>query len=220
MSRVLVIHHDDSVRSKLEGMIRGKHHTVAGTRDLVLGVKEIARQRPDVVVVGQDLKKEEGTRLLKHLKRNEVKLPVVLIAMRGTSSHQAIAMKLGAKGFVQYPVDESRLEAAISGAIEAHRAAMAGPPPITEEELRGNLSMLERQLNSRMKCFAGRNQVYIQSMITGGAATRPRICLKCSLRPEYGLNKDVYYEYIRDVCCGDPMQCEAVRKFQAERESA
>ncbi|HOB76292.1 MAG TPA: response regulator [Phycisphaerae bacterium] len=220
MSKVLVIHHDDSVRSKLEGMIRGQHHTVMGFRDLLAGVKEIARQRPDIVVVGQDLKKEEGTRLLKYLKQNEVKLPVVLIAMRGTSGHQAIAMKLGARGFVAYPVDEARLEAAISEALKAHQAAMAGPPPVTEEELRGNLSMMERQLNARMKCFAGRNQVYIQSMITGGAATRPRICLKCSLRPEYGLSKDVYYEFIRDVCCGDPMQCEAVRKFQAERESA
>lgn len=201
-------------------MIRAGGHTVLSIRDLVAGVKAIARERPDVVVVGQDLKKEEGTRLLKYLKDNEVKLPVVLIAMRGTRAHEPLAMKLGARGFIGAPLDEARMEAAISEALSAHQSAMAGPPPITDEEMRGNLTMMERQLNSRMKCFAGRNQVYIQSTILGGSTTRPRICLRCSLRAEYGLNKEVYYEFIRDVCCSDPMKCEAARKFQAERESA
>jgi FixJ family two-component response regulator len=219
VSKVLLIHHDDPVRTKLEGLLRLRHQVTA-SKELVAGAKEIHKNRPDVIVVGQDLKKEEGTRLLKYLKENELKIPVVLIAMRGTSPHQPIAMKLGAKAFIEFPVDDVRLEAAVSGAQTAHRSAQAGPPPVTDEENRGNLSMLEKQLNTKMKCFAGRNQVYIQSMILGGATSRPRICLKCSLRAEYGLNKDVYYEFIRDVCCKDPTGCEAVRKFQAERESA
>lgn len=219
MSRILVIHHDEPVRSKIVSMLRLRHQ-VTGTGDLVAGAKEINRTRPDVVVVGQDLKKEEGTRLLKYLKQNEVKMPVVVVAMRGTTSHQPIAMKLGAKAFIEFPMDDAHLEAAVSDAQTAHRTAQAGPPPVTEDELRGNLSMMERQLNSRMKCFAGRNQVYIQSKILGGATSKPRICLKCSLRAEYGLPKDIYYEYIRDVCCKDPTACEAMQKFQAERESA
>jgi FixJ family two-component response regulator len=219
VSKILVIHHDDAVRTKLEGMLSVRHQ-VTGTGDLVAGAKEIHRSRPDVVVAGQDLKKEEATRLLKYLKQNELKIPVVVIAMRGTSPHQPIAMKLGAKAFIEYPMDAAHLEAAVSGAQIAHRAAQAGPPPVTEEESRGNLSMTEKQLNPRMKCFAGRNQVYIQSKILGGATSKPRICLKCSLRAEYGLGKDVYYEFIRDVCCKDPSGCEAVQKFQAERESA
>lgn len=220
MSRVLVIHHDNKVRAKLETMLRGRQHMVSGNQDLVAGVKDIVRNKPEVVVVGQDTKKEEGTRLLKYLKTNEVKIPVVVVAMRGTGSHQPIAMKLGAKAFLEFPVDEARLNEAVSAALKAHEAAMSGPPPISEEEMRSNLSMLEKQLNSRMKCFAGRNQVYIQSMILGGATSRPRICLKCSLRAEYGMSREVYYEFIRDVCCGETTRCEAVRKFKAERESA
>jgi DNA-binding NtrC family response regulator len=219
VSKVLVIHHDDAVRMKLESLAKSKHEVTA-IKDLILGVKQIARNRPDVIVVGQDLQKEEGTRLLKYFRENEIKLPVVLVAMKGTRAHQPIALKLGAKAFIDYPVDANRLEAAIVAAEKAHQAAVAAPPPVTEDEMRGNLTMLEKQLNSRMKCFAGRNQVYIQSKILGGTTSRPRVCLKCSLRAEYGLGKDVYYEFIRDVCCTDPNQCEAMRKFQAERESA
>lgn len=219
MARVLVIHYDQAIRTNLENLIRVRHE-IEGAKDLMAGIKQMARRRPDLVVVGEDAKKEEGIRLLKYLRDNEIHVPVVVVASRGVGTHQPIAMKLGARAFIEFPVDADRLESAIKAALSAHAARMAGPPPIHPDELNGNLSALEKQLNARMKCFAGRNQVFLQSIVLGGSTTKPRICLKCGLRREYGMNKDVYYEWIRDVCCGDPMQCEAVRKFQAERESA
>lgn len=89
-------------------------------------------------------------------------------------------------------------------------------PPLTAEELEANLSELERDLNANMKCHAGRNQVYLRSLLTGRSTTRPRIALKCPLRRDIGLPPEVFYEHIRDVCCQDPKQCEAYRQF-AER---
>lgn len=88
-------------------------------------------------------------------------------------------------------------------------------PPLTPEELTGSLSNLERKLNKEMKCTAGRNQVFIRSLLTGTGTTRPRIALKCPLRRDIGLPADVFYEHIRDICCGDPDQCEAWRNFKA-----
>jgi hypothetical protein len=32
--------------------------------------------------------------------------------------------------------------------------------------------------------------------------------------------REVYYEYIRDVCCSDPDRCEAARRFRDTREIA
>lgn len=87
-------------------------------------------------------------------------------------------------------------------------------PPITPEELTSNLSDLERKLNRQMKCTAGRNQVYIRSLLTGRSTTRPRIALKCPLRRDIKLPPEVFYEHIRDVCCTDPNQCEAWRAFK------
>lgn len=87
-------------------------------------------------------------------------------------------------------------------------------PPITPEELTSNLSDLERQLNRAMRCTAGRNQVYIRALLTGHATTRPRIALKCPLRRANNETPEVFYEYIRDVCCCDPGQCEAYRALQ------
>ena len=87
-------------------------------------------------------------------------------------------------------------------------------PPLTPEELTGNLSELQKELNREMDCPAGRNQVYVRSLLTGTSTTRPRIALKCALRRDIRQKPDVFYEHIRDVCCGDHEQCEAWRAMQ------
>jgi len=219
VTRVLVVHYDKSIRSRLE-MLAGLRYEVDTAKHLVAGIRQMARDKPDVIVVGHDANKEEGVRLLRYMRDNTLRIPVVVVVSPGAGASQPLLMKLGAKGIVEYPVDQERLHRAIAAALETHRVVTSAPPPITEEERKSNLSVLETRLNRAMKCFAGKNLVYIQSKILGGGTTKPRICLKCPLRAEYGLNREVYYEFIRDVCCSDPARCEAVQQFEAARESA
>jgi hypothetical protein len=101
-----------------------------------------------------------------------------------------------------------------TGARSARRETPDGGPPLTREERRANLTELEKALNDKMKCHAGRNQVFVRSVLTGGGPTTPRITLKCPLRKDIGLNQHVFYEHIRDVCCSDPEQCPAYRDFR------
>ncbi len=86
-------------------------------------------------------------------------------------------------------------------------------PPLTPEELTTNLSLLERKLNREMKCTAGKNQVYIRSLLTGNTTTTPRVAMKCHLRRDIGEPAEVFYEHMRDVCCRDPNQCPAWQAF-------
>lgn len=87
-------------------------------------------------------------------------------------------------------------------------------PPLSAEESGANLTVLERDLNARMVCPAGKNQVFIRSLVVVGGTTPPRIALKCHLRRDIGLSAEVYYEHIRDVCCRDPGQCQAYNEFK------
>ena len=96
----------------------------------------------------------------------------------------------------------------------ASRVEQEFGPPITPEEEGVNLSDLERKLNGEMKCQAGKNQVFIRSLLTGTGTTQPRIMLKCYLRKDIGLKPEVFYEHIRAVCCADPERCEAYRHFR------
>ena len=97
------------------------------------------------------------------------------------------------------------------------RRASTDAPALRPEELRGNLSQLQTELNGSMKCPAGRNQVYVRSLVTIQGTTPPRIALKCGLRRDIGESADVFLDEIRSKCCGDPEQCAAHRAFQNRR---
>jgi hypothetical protein len=102
-----------------------------------------------------------------------------------------------------------------AGVRKPRRSTLASfGPPISAEEARANLSDLERKLNEQMICHAGKNQVFIRSLLTGSGTTQPRITLKCPLRRDIGETPDVFYEHIRDVCCCDPEKCKAYRAFK------
>ena len=146
--------------------------------------------------------------------------PVIVLLGRAGAVYKPALQELGAAAVLDYPLDRTRLKSQIAAALESAQQAAAGPPPVTEEELRSNLSLLETSLNRNMRCVAGRSQVFIQSLLAGVMPTRPRICLRCPLRAEYGMPREVYYEYIRDVCCKEPDRCEAFRRFRETRETA
>lgn len=218
MSHILVVHHDKPTCEFIK--VLAGDHDVQVAEDVKVAVRLILANPPDCILIGQESQHQMATQLLGWLQRNVLKIPTIaIIARGGTASHPAL-LKLGVAGLLEMPINRQRLNDQIAAALAKAKQAAAGPPPITDEELDGNLSLLESALNRRMKCSAGQNQVFIQATLLGGATTRPRICLKCGVRAEFGLHREVYYCFIRDICCVDPDKCEAWRKFLATRDIA
>lgn len=219
MARILLIHSDEQVRGYLLSLAAHRHH-IEIAKNLLAGIKQLAKSKPEVILIGHRANRQDALRLLNYMRENVLKTPVIVLVDRGEGAAQSSLTKSGARALLEFPVDLARLESAIEAAVSSHKAVHGAPPPVTREESDTNLSLLEGQLNRKMKCFAGKNQVFLQSMVLGGGTSRPRIALKCRLRAQYGLNRDVYYEFIRDTCCCDPSRCEAFRRFNAERETA
>ncbi len=217
MARVLIVHRDPDARKGMETILRDQH-TVTTARDYLSGVKSIRTQRPAVIVAGMEHRDGDAMLLLRFLKDNGIRIPLLAVAGRGAGLYQHVAMRAGAKDFLEYPVDEARLRAGVATALAQPVNEGFVIPPLTDEEADANLTELEKRLNRDMKCFAGRNLVYLQSRIGVGTQVRPRICLKCPLRREFGLPYEMYYEHIRDVCCTDPKKCEAVQLFEARQD--
>ncbi len=219
MAKLLVVHPDRTTRRVLEAYA-ALHHHVHAVDDIVQAEKALAKHPPDLVVVGLEAKKREALELLRFIKRMGLTIPSVVLAGPGTGLHQPLAMRLGAVAFLEDPIERDAFNQAISKALQSSQEARGEPPPITEQEQAANLTELERRLNRHMQCFAGKNQVYLQSLIVGNMrTTKPRVALKCPLRKQYGMSPNVYYEYIRDVCCGNPAVCPAYQEFRA-RNSA
>ena len=180
-SRVVVIHRDKRIRKGLEAMC-SVHHEPIAAGDVKAGLKMILKVAPALAVVGLDAHKKEALQLLRYMKSYGSVVPVIVVAGQGAGALQMQAMKAGAKGFLEYPVDQSRFDREISRVLQTKLDVTATLPPISDEEKNANLSDLERTLNRKMKCHAGRNKVHLQSLIIGLTKTRPRISLKCSLR--------------------------------------
>ncbi len=214
-SKIVLIHSDKRVRKGLEAMC-SVHRKPIAVADVKSGLKMILKISPALVVVGLDSHKKEALQLLRYMKSYGSVVPVIVVAGPWAGSLQMQAMKAGAKGFLEYPVDQARFDREITRALQTRLDLTATLPPITDEERDANLSDLERTLNRKMKCRAGRNQVHLQSLIIGLTKTRPRISLQCALRAEFNMRTNVYYEYIRDVCCNDPGACTAVQQFEAK----
>ncbi len=217
MPKVVLIHHDKATLALLEALFKSRFD-VQVARDVATGSSILAKSKPDLVLVGHQARSSEAVSLVTWMRDNRVKVPVVVALGANADPIQPRLLKLGVRGFVEHPPDRRRVQQAIDKAVKFHKATQAPAPPVTAEEARANLSVLENQLNRAMKCFAGTNKVFILSQI--GSMAKPRICLKCPLRPEFGLPANVYYQFIRDVCCGQPDKCEAYSAFQLTRESA
>ncbi len=217
-SKVLIVHSDRGVRKALEAMCSLHHQSVAAA-DVKTGLKIVLKTTPALVIVGLDAKRKDALLLMRYMKDYGSTIPVIVVAGRGAGPMQMQAMKAGAKGFVEYPVSQAGLDQAISSALQANVDATDAIPLITDEERNANLSELEQTLNRKMQCASGRNQVHLQALIIGLRKTKPRISLKCPLRAEYKMPTNVYYEYIRDVCCSDPSACPAVQRFQAKNSA-
>ena len=217
-SKVVVIHRDKGVRHGLEAMC-SVHHDPIAVADVKSGLKMILKVAPALAVVGLDARKKEALQLLRYMKSYGSVVPVIVVAGQGAGALQMQTMKAGAKGFLEYPIDQSRFDREIARVLQTKLDVTDTIPPITDEEQDANLSDMERTLNRKMKCHAGRNQVHLQSLIIGLTKTKPRISLKCSLRADFNMQPNVYYEYIRDVCCNDPSACPAVQQFEAKNSA-
>lgn len=217
-SKIVLIHSDKRVRRGLEAMC-SLHHKPIAVGDVKTGLKMILKVSPALAVVGLDSHKKEALQLLRHMKSYGSAVPVIVVAGSGAGALQMQAMKAGAKGFLEYPVDQARFDREITRVLQTRLDLTATLPPITDEEKGANLSDLERTLNRKMKCHAGRNQVHLQSLIIGLTKIRPRISLQCAMRALFNMQANVYYEYIRDVCCNDPGACTAVQQFEAKNSA-
>jgi len=218
VARILLIHRDTATLRRLASYLESDHEFLAAD-NLKAGVKFLAKVQPTVIVVGHDTSHQDAIKLLTYMRDHRLKAAVVVVAAPGSAAHEPMLTKLGTQVLVPATVDASQFDEAIHTAIDRFAETQSGPPAITDEELNDNLSMLETRLYKEMKCFAGMNLVFIHTQV-GHRAGKPRIMLRCPLRAEYGLKRDVYYEFIRDVCCGLPGRCEAHRRFKAERETA
>ena len=188
---------------------------VSTARDAVRTLGQ-RRKCPGLIVAVLEVKTKAAIKVLRRLNALHMSIPIVLIVARGAEALVPLARELGVCFFVHRPLHAEDLDHVVHQALNNGKQTQAGSPPLTVEERGRNLTLLADQLNSEIKCSAGKQQVFLHSFIEEvGRTTTPRVTLRCPLREGLGLQPYVYYEHIRDVCCAAPERCEALQAYTA-----
>jgi DNA-binding NtrC family response regulator len=111
---ILVIDDEPALREVLSLRIADWGHDVRAVGDAAEAEREIDRQRPDLVLCDLVLPGSSGMELLKRIKRQDERLPVVMITAHGNVDGAVEAMKAGATDFLTKPLDYPSLFALLA----------------------------------------------------------------------------------------------------------
>src|SRR3954471_15282601 len=108
---VLVVDDEPALREVLSLRIEDWGHEVRAVGDAVECERELDRRRPDIVLCDVVLPGASGLELLKRVKRQDDRLPMVMMTAHGNIDAAVEAMKSGAADFLTKPLDYAMLYA-------------------------------------------------------------------------------------------------------------
>ncbi|MFO1428144.1 MAG: response regulator transcription factor [Steroidobacteraceae bacterium] len=132
--RVLIVDDDRELAGMLgeflehEGFQATLVHDPAGVAALALGANP-----PDLVVLDVMLPGRSGFELLRELRRERPKLPILMLTARGDAIDRILGLELGADDYLPKPFDPRELAARMRAVLRRSQAlAAAGEPGATD----------------------------------------------------------------------------------------
>ncbi|HVK73379.1 MAG TPA: response regulator [Kofleriaceae bacterium] len=119
---VLIIEDDPHVRRFLRAALSGHGHTVSEATTVAEGLAELARDRPQVVLLDLGLPDGDGLAVLRAM-RPDSRVPVIVLSARGQEGDKVAALDAGADDYLTKPFGAGELLARIRVALRHASAA-------------------------------------------------------------------------------------------------
>ena len=118
--KILVVDDDPYIRLGLEVRLNAYHYDVAFAIDGATSIVEARRYKPDLILLDLGLPAGDGFSVLERLKASESlsSIPVIVVSGRDRVGNRERALKAGAKTFLQKPMANDKLLAAIRLLLE------------------------------------------------------------------------------------------------------
>lgn len=116
---ILLVDDDETALSFMAPLLRDAGYEVREATTLAAAHRTLDRGEADIVVLDVQLPDGYGPNLLERLSREQPGMPVIMVTGFGDIEMAVEAMKLGARDFIQKPVDMTRLRKAVDRAAEA-----------------------------------------------------------------------------------------------------
>ncbi|MEM9724959.1 MAG: sigma-54 dependent transcriptional regulator [Pseudomonadota bacterium] len=123
MADILIVDDEPDIRTLLSDILRDEDHDtrMADTADGAL--REINTRRPDLIVLDIWLQgsRMDGIEVLKHVKRDNPDVPVLIISGHGNIEVAVAAIRQGAYDFIEKPFKLDHLLVSVGRALEASK---------------------------------------------------------------------------------------------------
>jgi DNA-binding response OmpR family regulator len=117
--KILIVDDDPDVRKGMHMRLAANHYDTFFAADAVTTLIEARKHKPDLIILDLGLPAGDGFVVMERLKTipSLGVIPVIVVSARDARANQALALKAGAKAFLQKPVDNGELLAVIRQAL-------------------------------------------------------------------------------------------------------
>lgn len=103
--QILVIDDEKDVCDIFKKALTQEGYTVLTALDGLSGLKTVKEKKPDIVLLDLKMPKMDGIEVLRHIKKIDKNIVVIIITGYGTMDTARVAMKLGAFDYITKLID-------------------------------------------------------------------------------------------------------------------
>jgi DNA-binding response OmpR family regulator len=121
--KILVVDDDPDVCHSMQLRLKAHHYDTFFAGDAISGMAEARKIEPDLIILDLGLPAGDGFLVMERLKSvpSLAVIPVVVVSARDLRENRQLALKAGAKAFLQKPADNAELLAVIRQALGESR---------------------------------------------------------------------------------------------------
>lgn len=119
--RLLIVDDEEPQRLMLSNILRRAGFEVETASDGRVALERMATESFDLLLTDQRMPTMDGLELLAHVRRNDAKLPVILMTAFGTVSAAVEAMKQGASDYLTKPFERDELLLVVEKSLRQSR---------------------------------------------------------------------------------------------------
>ncbi len=135
---VLVVDDEPQVRQIVASYLEREGFRVRTAADGNAALAELAKKRPDLVVLDLMLPGVDGLTVLKRLRASGDQVPVIVLSAKGQESERVAGLELGADDYLAKPASPREVAARVRAVLR--RAGSGGPESITVGNMEIDLS--------------------------------------------------------------------------------
>jgi len=163
-ARVLVIDDDPLVQRIGQQVFAPPEYNYCAAGTASEGLKQVSRQRPDVVILDHVLPDEDGLCVLDQIRAIDRHVLVLFITAMGTSANTIEAMKRGAFDFLAKPLDLNLLQQQVSRALESRRLMRTPVELLAKSDVLPPTEMLVGNSTAMREVYKGIGRVAAQDL--------------------------------------------------------